>query len=162
MLLLSLFMGHPNMRCRRTARPYGRNPFIIPNSSFLILCCCVYTNRTSWSGTAAGAGGKFSADLSVAKVYVSLFHTKTNPSILIKRLNAHQTELRTMLARNVQLRKMPELRFYLDDTLDTAARIEKLLDDVREEDERRRSERGEYTENNPNDNDRSEPDNDDA
>lgn len=105
---------------------------------------------------------KVSADLSVAKVYVSLFHTKTNSSILIKRLNAHQTELRTMLARNVQLRKMPELRFYLDDTLDTAARIEKLLDDVREEDERRRSERGEYTENNPNDNDRSEPDNDDA
>ncbi len=105
---------------------------------------------------------KVSADLSVAKVYVSLFHTKTNPSILIKRLNAHQTELRTMLARNVQLRKMPELRFYLDDTLDTAARIEKLLDDVREEDERRRSERGEYTENNPNDNDRSEPDDDDA
>lgn len=86
---------------------------------------------------------KVSADLSIAKVYVSLYHTKTNPDILIKRLNTHQTELRTMLARSVRLRKMPELRFYLDDTLDTADRIEKLLDEVREEDERRRTERGE-------------------
>lgn len=94
---------------------------------------------------------KVSADLSVAKVYVSLFNTSTNPDILIKRLNAHQAEIRTMLAHSVRLRKMPELRFYLDDTLETAKRIEKLLDDVREEDERRRIEREKRESVNPRD-----------
>lgn len=94
---------------------------------------------------------KVSADLSVAKVYVSLYHTKTPPDILIKRLQTHQTELRTMLAHAVRLRKMPELRFYLDDTLDAADRIEKLLNEVREEDEQRRAERGEYGDYNEND-----------
>ena len=84
---------------------------------------------------------KVSADLSIAKVYISIYHSKTAPDILIKRLNNHQVELRTTLAKDVRLRKMPELRFYRDDTLDTAEHIEKLLQDVREEDQRRKAER---------------------
>ncbi len=89
---------------------------------------------------------RVSADLSVAKVYVSIFNSKTDPGILIKRLNAHQKELRTFLAHEVQLRKMPELRFYLDDTLDTAARIDRLIEKVRAEDEEKRAARGEEEE----------------
>jgi len=84
---------------------------------------------------------RVSADLSIAKVYVSIYNGKTDPAILIKRLNANQTELRTMMAREIRLRKMPELRFYLDDTLDTAERIERLLQEVREKDAARRQHR---------------------
>lgn len=84
---------------------------------------------------------RVSADLSIAKIYISIFHSKTDPDILIKRLNGHQSEIRTMLAHDIRLRKMPELRFYRDDTLDTAEHIEKLLEDVRQEDERRKEER---------------------
>ena len=89
---------------------------------------------------------RVSADLSIAKVYVSLFNSKTDPKILVKRLNAHQKEVRTLLAREVRLRKMPELRFFLDDTLDTAEHIDKLIAQVRAEDEERRSARGETDE----------------
>ncbi len=80
---------------------------------------------------------KVTADLSLAKVYVSIFRSKTEPSILIKRLNANQPELRTELAHRVRMKRIPELRFYLDDTLAEAERIEKLLQNVREEDEKR-------------------------
>ena len=96
---------------------------------------------------------RVSADLSIAKVYISIFHSKTDPDILIKRLNGHQVEIRTMLAHDVRLRKMPELRFYRDDTLDTAEHIEKLLDEVRSDDERRKAERANR---NPGDDERGE------
>lgn len=84
---------------------------------------------------------RVSADLSIAKVYVSIFNSKTAPDILIKRLNSNQTELRTQVAHAIRLRKMPALRFYRDDTLDTAERIEKLLQEVKEDDEERRRQR---------------------
>ncbi len=96
---------------------------------------------------------RVSADLSIAKVYISIYHSKTKPEILIKRLNEYQTELRTALAHQVRLRKMPELRFYLDDTLDTAHQIEKLLNDVRQDDERRRAERKETNQGHADSND---------
>ena len=89
---------------------------------------------------------RVSADLSVAKVYISIFNSKTEPAILIKRLNTYQKETRTALAREVRLRKMPELRFFLDDTLDTAAHIDQLIEKVRAEDEERRTARGETDE----------------
>ncbi|MCE2503028.1 MAG: 30S ribosome-binding factor RbfA [Chlorobi bacterium] len=86
---------------------------------------------------------RVSADLAIAKVYISIFNSKTDPGILVKRLNAHQKEIRTALARDVRLRKMPEFRFFLDDTLDTAKHIDKLIEKVRAEDEEQRAARGE-------------------
>ena len=80
---------------------------------------------------------KMSPDLRVAKVYVSIYRSTTNPDILIKRLNTHAPEIRKRLAQDVDMRFLPELRFYRDDTLDTAERIDKLLKSVREEDEAR-------------------------
>ena len=80
---------------------------------------------------------RVSSDLSIAKVYVSIWKSTTKPEILIKRLNENQVEIRTHLARALQMRKTPELRFYRDDTLDTAESMEKLIREVRAEDERR-------------------------
>src|SRR5262245_38267480 len=80
---------------------------------------------------------KMSPDLRVAKVYASIFRSTTAPDILIKRLNTHTNELRHELASRVSLRFVPELRFYRDDTLEAAENIDRLLDEVRREDEAR-------------------------
>jgi ribosome-binding factor A len=85
---------------------------------------------------------KMSSDLRIAKVYVSIYRSKTDPEILIKRLNTHMPEIRKQLAGLVQMRFSPELRFYRDDTLDAAERIDSLLRSVRA-DESNRSERAE-------------------
>ena len=90
---------------------------------------------------------KVTADLSLAKVYVSIFRSETDPQILIKRLNANQPELRTELAHRIRMKRIPELRFYLDDTLQEAERIEKLLQSVREEDEKRNATYGTNSQN---------------
>ncbi|MDB5034231.1 MAG: ribosome-binding factor [Chlorobi bacterium] len=80
---------------------------------------------------------KMSPDIRIAKIYISIYRSTTDPDILIKRLNTHAPEIRKELAGHVSMKFMPELRFYRDDTLDAAERIEKLLQAVRREDEAR-------------------------
>lgn len=67
-------------------------------------------------------------DLSIAKVYVSVFPTDRAQEVL-KDIKAVQPTIRYELARITrhQLRRMPELVFYLDDSLDYIEKIEKSL-----------------------------------
>jgi ribosome-binding factor A len=84
---------------------------------------------------------KMSPDIRIAKVYVSIYRSRTKPEILIKRLNTHAPEIRKRLGDDVDMKHLPELRFFLDDTLETVERIDQLLKSVREEDEAREAER---------------------
>jgi ribosome-binding factor A len=68
------------------------------------------------------------SDLGVAKVYLSIFpNTKINE--LLKGIESNNTLIRHELARRTrnQLRRMPELSFYLDDTLDYIEDIDASL-----------------------------------
>jgi ribosome-binding factor A len=67
-------------------------------------------------------------DLSIAKVYISIFPTDQAQELLVgiktnQHLIKHELAQRT---RN-QLRRVPELLFYLDDSLDYIENIEKSL-----------------------------------
>jgi ribosome-binding factor A len=71
---------------------------------------------------------KVSPDLGVAKIYVSLFPVKEKDKMLeIIRKSSH--EIRGLLGKRIrhQARVIPELIFYVDDSLDYAERIENLL-----------------------------------
>lgn len=67
-------------------------------------------------------------DLSVAKTYLSLFAVKDR-SALMKNITRHTAEIRGKLGNRVrhQLRVVPELHFYEDDSLDYIENIENLL-----------------------------------
>ncbi|MBP3537068.1 MAG: 30S ribosome-binding factor RbfA [Muribaculaceae bacterium] len=69
-----------------------------------------------------------SPDLSVAKVYLSIFPSDKSKEIL-DNIEASSKTIRYELAQQVrfQLRKVPELQFYLDDSLDYIENIDKLL-----------------------------------
>jgi len=71
-----------------------------------------------------------SPDLSVAKAYLSLFACKDNDELL-KNIQSHASEIRGKLGNRVrhQLRVVPALQFYLDDSLDYIDNIENLLED---------------------------------
>lgn len=71
---------------------------------------------------------RVSPDLSVAKVYLSIFPTEKSQEIL-KNITESARTIRYELAQRVrfQLRKTPELTFFLDDTLDYLERIDELL-----------------------------------
>ena len=69
------------------------------------------------------------SDLSIAKVYVSIFPAK-EALPLLKGIQAMQPQIRHELAQRTrhQLRRVPELTFYLDDSLDYIEAIEKSLE----------------------------------
>ena len=71
---------------------------------------------------------RISPDLSVAKVFVSIFPSDKQDSVM-HLLEENKKALRGELGRKVasQLRIVPEIDFYLDTTLDYAEHIDELL-----------------------------------
>jgi len=73
---------------------------------------------------------KVTSDLSIARVYLSLFATKDKETLL-EEIRKHGSEIRGKLGNRVrhQLRVVPELQFYEDDSLDYIENIDHLLHD---------------------------------
>jgi len=71
---------------------------------------------------------RISPDLSVAKVYVSIFPSSKQDEVM-KTLSVESRSIRGELGKLVakQLRIVPELNYYLDTTLDYAEHIDELL-----------------------------------
>ncbi len=71
---------------------------------------------------------RVSPDLSVAKGYLSIFPSEKGEEIL-KNINASSRQIRYELGKRVrfQLRVIPELRFFIDDSLDYLEHIDSLL-----------------------------------
>ncbi|MDA9808980.1 30S ribosome-binding factor RbfA [Flavobacteriales bacterium] len=71
---------------------------------------------------------RMSPDLSIAKVYISIFGGKNNNDSFENIVNQSKL-IRHEISKIVrnQLRKMPELHFYRDDSFDYAQEIDKLL-----------------------------------
>ncbi len=77
---------------------------------------------------------RISPDLSIAKAYLSVFPSAKAPEIL-ENLTRNAKTIRYYLGQKVrfQLRKVPELSFYLDDSLDYIENIDNLLKEEEKE-----------------------------
>ena len=71
---------------------------------------------------------KVSPDLSICTSYLSIFPSEKGDELL-KNINANEKTIRYELGQRVhnQLRIIPELRFFIDDSLDYLERIDELL-----------------------------------
>lgn len=71
---------------------------------------------------------RVSADLSICTAYLSIFPSEQGEEFL-KNITANEKTLRYELGTRVrnQLRIIPELRFFIDDSLDYIERIDELL-----------------------------------
>ncbi len=71
---------------------------------------------------------RVSPDLALAKCFVSIFPTPKTPEVMAH-LEHHNKEIRYQLGTIVknQLRIVPELAFFVDDSLDYIDNIDKLL-----------------------------------
>ena len=71
---------------------------------------------------------RVSPDLSICTAYLSVFPSEKGEEIL-KNINANEKTIRFDLGKKVrnQLRIIPELRFFLDDSLDYLEHIDELL-----------------------------------
>ncbi len=68
------------------------------------------------------------SDMSLCRVYLSIFPTDRTEAIM-EHLNTHAATVRYGLGQRLknQLRTIPELQFYVDDSLDYIEHIDKLL-----------------------------------
>lgn len=71
---------------------------------------------------------RVSPDLSYAKIYVSVFPSNFSEATM-KSLAENNRNIRFILGRKVgkQMRIIPELRFFIDDSLDYINKIDELL-----------------------------------
>ncbi len=75
---------------------------------------------------------KVSPDLGIAKVYLSIFGTKDSSKV-IEEIEKHYKEIRKLFGNQIrhQARIVPELKFFLDDSLDQQEKIEKLINSTK-------------------------------
>ena len=66
-------------------------------------------------------------DLNTAKVYVSFLGKNYKKRDGIEALRRAKGHIKSELAKRIRIRKIPDLTFEVDDTLDKAERIEKIL-----------------------------------
>ncbi len=71
---------------------------------------------------------RISPDLSICRAYLSVFPSDRADEI-IQNINANQRQVRFELGKRVgkQMRIIPELKFFVDDSLDYVEHIEQLL-----------------------------------
>ena len=71
---------------------------------------------------------RISPDMSIAKVYLSIFPSEKGEE-LVKNINENMKSIRFELGTRVrhQLRIIPELKFFIDDSLDYLQKIDSLL-----------------------------------
>ncbi len=71
---------------------------------------------------------RISPDLSICRVYLSVFPSNKAEEI-VSNINANQKQVRFELGQRVrfQLRIIPELKFFVDDSLDYVEHIDELL-----------------------------------
>lgn len=70
-------------------------------------------------------------DLKYAKVFVSIYDTDKKRASSIDALTHATGFIKSRLAKAVNIRRVPELAFKLDDSVEYGIRIAKLLDDAK-------------------------------
>lgn len=96
-------------------------------------------------GLVTVTGARMTGDLSIAYLYVSVLSpTEEEKNAVFRHLESLTADIRVELASRIrhQVRKIPELRFFLDETQEQVARLEALFDDIRTEKEQRDAQNG--------------------
>jgi len=72
---------------------------------------------------------RVSPDLSYAKVFLSIFIPNGDTNEIMEAIQAQTNNFRYLLGKRIkhQVKKIPELRFFIDDSLDYIENIDKLL-----------------------------------
>ncbi|HEY9260386.1 30S ribosome-binding factor RbfA [Chitinophaga sp.] len=86
-------------------------------------------------GMISVAAVKMTPDLLEAKVYLSMFQIKA-PADMLERIKERMGEIKKLLGIGLgkQLRRIPDVSFFLDDTLDYVFKMEELFKKIKEDD----------------------------
>ena len=77
---------------------------------------------------------EFAPDLKTCKAYISVLGDEKSQKDTITGLKSAEGYIRRQLARTVNLRNTPEIRFILDQSIEYGINMSKLIDEVTEHD----------------------------
>lgn len=86
-------------------------------------------------GAVTVTGVEVTADLWLARVYVETHGSPEEQAQSMEALRRAAPFLRTMIGRELHIRRMPELRFHRDESIEAGQRIEAILREVLPPDE---------------------------
>lgn len=69
-------------------------------------------------------------DYSIATIYITFFNREIGDDVQLHALNRAKGFIRSELGSKLTIRKVPELLFKIDDSLDKGNRIDQLLKDL--------------------------------
>jgi len=74
-------------------------------------------------------------DLAIARVFLSFFNN-TNAQLALQTVKSHGNEIRYKLGARIkdQVRVIPQLEFFIDDTSEYVERMDKIFDKISKED----------------------------
>ncbi len=77
---------------------------------------------------------KMTPDFSMAKIYLSVYNTENKQEAILE-MEENITRLKQSLAYRIKkhVRRMPDIQFFLDDTLDEMERLNALFNKLHEE-----------------------------
>ncbi|HVK96584.1 MAG TPA: 30S ribosome-binding factor RbfA [Flavisolibacter sp.] len=83
---------------------------------------------------------KITPDLLEARIYLSIFNAKDSKAVLAK-IEERHWEIKKELAAKIkhQVRRIPELKYFLDDTLDHVFKMEELFKQIKAQDDQNSS-----------------------
>ena len=84
---------------------------------------------------------KVSPDLRIAKIYISVLEREKRAQVLEK-VEELKGYIRSELASRVKIKFIPELKFFIDDTLDYVEKIEGLIKRIHSESDREDDNKG--------------------
>tara|TARA_Y100000590_G_scaffold193011_1_gene219358 strand:- start:1227 stop:1565 length:339 start_codon:yes stop_codon:yes gene_type:complete len=73
---------------------------------------------------------KVSDDIKIAKIYISFLNNKISIEELIQIVISKRKLIRHFVSKKINLKYIPELRFYYDDTYENAEKINKLINRI--------------------------------
>ncbi|MBQ7140943.1 MAG: 30S ribosome-binding factor RbfA [Bacilli bacterium] len=73
------------------------------------------------------------SDLSYAKIYFTTLGA--TPEVATKALNKAKGFIKIELSKRIDIRKMPEMEFIYDESIEYGNKIEKIIDEIHKDDE---------------------------
>ena len=74
---------------------------------------------------------KLSKDKAYADIYISTLGSEEEIDNILEILNKAKGFLRTYIAKNLRIFKVPEIRFWKDEGIQASVRIHKILEDIK-------------------------------
>jgi len=82
---------------------------------------------------------RVSPDLKIAKIYLSVLE-KEKRELVLDKIDLKKGYIRSELAHRIRMKFIPELKFFIDDTLDYVEKIEGLIKKIHENDNNKTNE----------------------